>query len=104
PAGQAADHSAELDLDLRGRAHGDQPEVKAGTDGFVSAPACIPARVPPSQSADEPAMTQTTTTVFPLRPLRPLLAYGCAALSGVLYWLAFPGVDAWPLAFVAWVP
>jgi|CZKU01.1.fsa_nt_gi apolipoprotein N-acyltransferase len=46
-------------------------------------------------------MTQTTTTVF---PLRPLLAYGCAALSGVLYWLAFPGVDAWPLAFVAWVP
>jgi apolipoprotein N-acyltransferase len=37
-------------------------------------------------------------------PLPAPVAYGCAALSGVLYWLAFPGVDAWPLAFVAWVP
>jgi apolipoprotein N-acyltransferase len=37
-------------------------------------------------------------------PLRPPLAFGAAVLSGALYWLAFPGVDAWPLAFVAWVP
>ena len=32
------------------------------------------------------------------------LAYAAAVLSGLLYWLAFPGMDAWPLAFVAWVP
>jgi apolipoprotein N-acyltransferase len=32
------------------------------------------------------------------------MAYGGALLSGLLYWLAFPGIDAWPLAFVAWVP
>jgi apolipoprotein N-acyltransferase len=32
------------------------------------------------------------------------IAYACAAASGLLYWLAFPGVDVWPLAFVAWVP
>ncbi len=38
------------------------------------------------------------------RPLPVPLALGAAILSGVLYWLAFPGVDAWPLAFVAWVP
>jgi apolipoprotein N-acyltransferase len=25
-------------------------------------------------------------------------------LSGLLYWLAFAGMDIWPLAFVAWVP
>lgn len=29
---------------------------------------------------------------------------GLATLTGLLYFLAFPGVDAWPLAFVAWVP
>ncbi len=34
--------------------------------------------------------------------LRPALA--AALLSGLLYFLAFPGVDCWPLALVAWVP
>jgi apolipoprotein N-acyltransferase len=37
-------------------------------------------------------------------PLSAPLAYGAAFLSGILYWLAFPGMDLWPLAFVAWVP
>jgi apolipoprotein N-acyltransferase len=37
-------------------------------------------------------------------PLSAPVAYGGALLSGILYWLAFPGVDAWPLAFLAWVP
>jgi apolipoprotein N-acyltransferase len=32
------------------------------------------------------------------------LGYAGAVLSGLLYWLAFPGVDVWPLTFVAWVP
>jgi len=36
--------------------------------------------------------------------LRPPLAYAGAILSGLLYWLAFPGMEMWPLAFVAWVP
>lgn len=31
-------------------------------------------------------------------------AYGLAALSGVLYVLAYPAFDVWPLAFVALVP
>jgi apolipoprotein N-acyltransferase len=35
---------------------------------------------------------------------RPVLAYAGAVLSGLLYWLAFPGMEMWPLAFVAWVP
>jgi apolipoprotein N-acyltransferase len=37
-------------------------------------------------------------------PLAPRLAYLGAFLSGLLYWLAFAGMDVWPLAFVAWVP
>jgi apolipoprotein N-acyltransferase len=37
-------------------------------------------------------------------PLRPSLAWTGAALSGVLYWAAFAGVDVWPLAFVAYGP
>ena len=37
-------------------------------------------------------------------PLPASLAYTGAVVSGILYWLAFPGVDCWPLTFVAWVP
>jgi apolipoprotein N-acyltransferase len=37
-------------------------------------------------------------------PLSWPLAYAGAFLSGLLYWLAFAGMDVWPLAFVAWVP
>jgi apolipoprotein N-acyltransferase len=37
-------------------------------------------------------------------PLSAPLAYAGALLSGLLYWLAFAGMDVWPLAFVAWVP
>ncbi len=37
-------------------------------------------------------------------PLSAPFAYAGAFLSGILYWLAFPGIDAWPLALVAWVP
>jgi len=32
------------------------------------------------------------------------LAYTGALLSGLLYFLAFGGMDVWPLTFVAWVP
>lgn len=37
-------------------------------------------------------------------PLPAKLAYPLSFLSGLLYWLAFPGIDVWPLAFVALVP
>ncbi|MGH7439305.1 MAG: apolipoprotein N-acyltransferase [Polyangiaceae bacterium] len=38
------------------------------------------------------------------RPIKGALGCAGAVLSGLLYWLAFPGVDVWPLTFVAWVP
>jgi apolipoprotein N-acyltransferase len=37
-------------------------------------------------------------------PLSAPLAYSGAVVAGLLYWLAFGGMDVWPLAFVAWVP
>jgi len=37
-------------------------------------------------------------------PLPAPIAYAGALLSGLLYWLAFAGMDVWPLTFVAWVP
>jgi apolipoprotein N-acyltransferase len=37
-------------------------------------------------------------------PLRAPVAFACAFVSGILYWLAFAGMDVWPLTFVAWVP
>jgi apolipoprotein N-acyltransferase len=37
-------------------------------------------------------------------PLPPRLAYPLSFLSGLLYWAAFPGIDIWPLSFVALVP
>jgi apolipoprotein N-acyltransferase len=37
-------------------------------------------------------------------PLPLKLAYPLSFVSGLLYWLAFPGVDLWPLTFVALVP
>jgi apolipoprotein N-acyltransferase len=36
--------------------------------------------------------------------LSPRLSLAAAVLSGLLYWLAFAGMDVWPLAFVAFVP
>ena len=37
-------------------------------------------------------------------PLSSRVATGCAVASGLLYWLAFAGMDVWPLTFIAWVP
>lgn len=36
--------------------------------------------------------------------LRSPAAYACAVTSGLVYFVAFPGVDIWPLAFIAFVP
>lgn len=40
----------------------------------------------------------------PPAPLPARTAYALAALSGLLYFLGFPGVSFWPLSFVALVP
>ncbi len=40
----------------------------------------------------------------PAFPLAPRPAYALAAIAGVVYYLGFPGVNLWPLSFVALVP
>ncbi len=59
--------------------------------------------VAPDASTPPPAPTLVLPAAGAL-PLPASLAYAGAVLSGLLYWLAFPGVDVWPLTFVAWVP
>jgi apolipoprotein N-acyltransferase len=62
----------------------------------------------PAVTADEAAKKASASTlVLPAEGLLPLsapAAYAAAVASGLLYWLAFPGLDFWPLTFVAWVP
>jgi apolipoprotein N-acyltransferase len=60
---------------------------------------------PVAQSA-VPAQGRTVPPLAPsgTLPLPPALAFSGAFISGLLYWLAFAGMDVWPLAFVAWVP
>jgi apolipoprotein N-acyltransferase len=64
--------------------------------------------VPAAASAAAPEELPVPAAKAPSRggalPLSAPIAYAGAFLSGILYWLAFPGIDAWPLAFVAWVP
>ncbi|HLK40370.1 MAG TPA: apolipoprotein N-acyltransferase, partial [Polyangiaceae bacterium] len=67
-----------------------------------------------SQVAARDAGSPTVDPALPLEraaiarvgvfPLPPAVAYAGAVVSGLLYWLAFPGVDVWPLGLIAWVP
>lgn len=45
-----------------------------------------------------------TEAVPPQPAVTGRAAYGLAVLTGLLYFLAFPGIDLWPLAFVALSP
>jgi apolipoprotein N-acyltransferase len=52
----------------------------------------------------EPARATTPEPLPGVTPLPAKIAYPLAVLCGFLYFLAFPGVDLWPLSFVALVP
>ena len=72
-----------------------EPKVPPSTPSTPSTPP--PPAKPPSETAAEAPLA--------VRPaLTAKIAYPLAVLSGFLYFLAFPGVDVWPLAFVALVP
>src|SRR5258708_38850062 len=57
-------------------------------------------RTAKGEKATAPAVVLPAAGALPLSA--PLADTG-AVLSGLLYWLAFPGNDVWPLAFVAGV-
>lgn len=54
---------------------------------------------PPPAAATDPAPLPVAKVVASER-----WAHALAVATGLLYFLAFPGVDVWPLGFVAWVP
>ena len=58
----------------------------------------------PGQSPIAHPNGQHTAPARKRLPLDFLPATGLALLCGLLYFLAFPGVDFWPLAFITWVP
>ncbi|MDP9150190.1 MAG: apolipoprotein N-acyltransferase [Myxococcota bacterium] len=58
----------------------------------------MPRRLPPAYASP------VSMPPVGILPLPQPMAYAAAVLSGLLYWLAFAGMDVWPLAFVAWVP
>ncbi len=55
-------------------------------------------------AAATPDAVPAKATSAGVLPLSTPMAYGAAVASGLLYWLAFPGMEVWPVAFVAWVP
>jgi apolipoprotein N-acyltransferase len=60
---------------------------------------------PPVEVADEPLPPDPEPVITGgARPLGTAQAYGLAFATGFLYFLAFPGIDLWPLSFVALVP
>jgi len=59
---------------------------------------------PPEEAAESEPKPEPAAEKPGLFPLSRRRAQGLALLTGLLYFLAFPGVDLWPLAFVAWVP
>ncbi|MBK6459541.1 MAG: apolipoprotein N-acyltransferase [Myxococcales bacterium] len=65
----------------------------------ASEPASPPAAPPPTAA---PSSNDRRTLAD--RPVPKGLAAAGAFLSGLLYFLAFPGVNLWPLAIVAFVP
>ncbi len=57
-----------------------------------------------TQAQEQDLATDIPSPVKATAVLAKWPAVGMAALSGFLYFLAFAGVDIWPLAFVAFVP
>jgi len=79
--------------------------AEPGAAGPETAPPSEPEPAAPSKPkakrARSPGLSLGPAGVLPLKlPLATAMAF----LSGVLYWLAFAGMDVWPVAFVAWVP
>ena len=57
---------------------------------------------PPAASAAVSPAPETPAPVPVVASQR--WAHALAVGTGLLYFLAFPGIDVWPLGFVAWVP
>lgn len=77
----------------------DEPEAESAED--AGADETTPAS---DDQADEKAEPTPSASWRPQPMVGPRMAYLLAVLTGVLYFLGFPGIDIWPLSFVALVP
>lgn len=72
-------------------------------DSPVPEPLVSPELPVSSEPPEAPAVTVASSSPAPA-PIGKWAGYLAAFLTGLLYYVAFPGVDFWPAAFVAWVP
>ncbi len=94
---QAASEAAERDADDSGAdSPGSKPSPAPEADDRDSEP-------PPRSAEKKPKKAPDAAPAGPF-PLPRRTAHGLALLSGLLYFAAFPGIDVWPLAFVALAP
>lgn len=76
----------------------DNDAASAESEGAEAAGVLALSDEPPAESAPRAA------TGSAVRPLPARLACALAALTGLLYFLGFPGIDLWPLSFFGLVP
>ena len=88
----------------RGRAREERgPRPKSS--GGAATPSSRPTAASPGGGDNPPARPTPPPRPAPAPARMPAkVAYPLAFLSGFLYFLAFPGIDLWPLSFVALVP
>lgn len=93
PSADAPDSSAETGSSQEvGVAASAAPKTSSAAATTAEGPGKPPAAAPPTAAAD-------ARTPLPFRSAAAL-----SALSGLFYFLAFPGMDLWPFAFVAFAP
>jgi apolipoprotein N-acyltransferase len=84
-------------------------EPKADADTKADAPPKDEDKPEPAVADDPKAKKKKGKTKPFLQPIGPVLIKGrladlAAIVSGLLYWVAFAGVDIWPLTFICLVP
>ncbi|WP_437873084.1 apolipoprotein N-acyltransferase [Sorangium sp. So ce363] len=79
-------------------AHQQESEA-AVADAGGGETASLPLPDAPRSAGDPPASAGRAARALPAR-----LAYALAALSGLFYFLGFPGMDLWPISFFGLVP
>lgn len=87
----------------RDATHAEEPAAEAaGPSAAAPEPAPLAAKAASKAAKDEAAKAYIAMLRKAALPGR--IAYPLALLSGVLYFLGFPGIDIWPISLIALVP
>jgi apolipoprotein N-acyltransferase len=80
-----------------------EPQPVEG-DAPAAAPPAAAAKPAPAPSQATPARAKSAAPAPSPHAFPAKIAYPLAVLSGFLYFLAFPGMDLWPISFLALAP